>query len=60
VGNADTLANWITASSEDTQAFLNDQLHHRWSSVDAGARNQLGSLATAWTLGKPAAKDGED
>ncbi len=57
--NADTLASWITASSEDTQTFLKDQLHHRWSGVDAGGREQLGSLATAWTLSTPAAKEGE-
>jgi len=57
--SGNTLANLITASSEDTQTFLKDQLHHRWSGVDAGAREQLGSLATAWTLAKPAAKEGE-
>lgn len=59
VSNADTLANWITASSEDTQTFLKDQLHHRGSGVDAGGREQLGALATAWTLAKPVAKEGE-
>lgn len=59
VSNADTLANWITASSEDTQTFLKDQLHHRGSGVDVGAREQLGALASAWTLAKPAAKEEE-
>lgn len=57
--NADTLENWISASSEDTQTFLKDQLHHRWSRMDAGGREQLGALATAWALEKPATKEEE-
>ena len=50
--NVDVLGTWLKTSSPDTQAFLKDQVHHRWTSSDAAARELLKALAAAWDLGK--------
>lgn len=57
--NADTLAKWLTSSDKDTQIFINDQIHHRWSSAEAAVRRQLESLATYWALAKPGPDDAQ-
>ena len=50
---AATLSAWVKGSSEDTQTFLKDQIHHRWGSADEATRTQIETLAKAWLIAVP-------